>query len=658
MSNQYEADGIQVLRGLEPVKARPGMYTRTDAPTHILQEVLDNAADEALAGFAKNISVTIYADGSAEVSDDGRGIPIEVPKGEAVPAVELVFTQLHSGGKFSKNDESSAYRFSGGLHGVGVSVTNALSTRLEVEVHRDGKKYTLAFSAGDVIEPLKQSGTCLKRETGTRVRCWPDPKYFDSPKINLKEIEHLVKSKAVLMPGVAMKLFIEVNGELVEKSWVYESGISQYLAEAIAAELNEVEDEFRIPIVSGGFFHEETAEVFSKGEGAEMAIAFMPGGGGSGESYVNLIPTIHGGTHDAGLRQGLFDAIRTFMEHHNLMQKGVKVAPEDVWSNLKFVLSAKILDPQFQGQTKEKLTSRDAMKLVSSAVKYVVEPWLNSNTDQGKRIAELVNRSASARSKSAQKIEKRKSSGINMMPAKLTDCEAAGTMAAEIFLVEGDSAGGSAKMARNKEYQSILPLRGKVLNTWEIDAGQILGNNEVHDIFVALGINPHTEGTVDSIKNLRYGRVCILSDADVDGSHIQTLLLALFMKHAPDLVLSGHVYISKPPLYRIDVPSHGKNKPARKIYISDDEEKFSMIDRLKREGLSEDKLTIQRFKGLGEMNPDQLWETTLCPDTRRLSQVRVDNDPTTMFTMLMSKNESSARREWMERRGNDIEADV
>ena len=657
---EYDADSVRVLRGLEPVRARPGMYTRTDSPTHIVQEVIDNAADEALGGHASHISVTVFKDGAVEVSDNGRGIPVEIPTGESQPAVELVFVQLHAGGKFDKEDESSSYRFSGGLHGVGVSVTNALSTRLEVKVKRGGKIHGLTFANGDCIEPLTEIGKCLKKDTGTTVKCWPDPKYFDSPRVSLSQLEHLIKSKAVLLRGVSVTLTTENADGFEERSWTYEGGLPQYLDEMIG-ERDEVENEPQIPIISGEFYHNENNEGISKGEGSLWALSFGAGGA-RGESYVNLIPTLSGGTHEAGLRNGVFESVKSFMEHHSMMQRGVKISSEDVWNNVCYVLAAKVLDPQFQGQTKEKLTNRDAMKMVASSVKPIMETWLSQNVEYAKRISDLVNRSAAARNKSTQKIEKRKSSGVNMMPSKLTDCEAAGTMAAELFLVEGDSAGGSAKMGRNNEFQSLLPLRGKVLNTWEVDAGRIFGNSEVHDIFVALGIEPHTINDNPDFSGLRYGKLCILSDADVDGSHIQVLLLTLFLRHAPKLIERGHVYISQPPLYRIDVPAQGKNKPARKIYVSDDAEKISTLEKLKREGVSEDKVGIQRFKGLGEMNPDQLWETTLCPDTRRLVQVRMPEGESKvahkMFDMLMAKNESAARKEWIERRGNDVEADV
>lgn len=658
---EYDADSVKVLRGLEPVRARPGMYTRTDSPTHIVQEVIDNAADEALGGHATNIHVTIYKDGAVQVSDNGRGIPVQIPTGETQAAVELVFVQLHAGGKFDKEDESSSYRFSGGLHGVGVSVTNALSTRLEVQVKRDGNIYQIAFANGERVQALEITGKCAKKDTGTSVKCWPDPQYFDAPRVSLSQLEHLIKSKAVLLRGVTVTLSIESENGFDEKSWTYTGGLPQYLDELIGERQMEEGQEAPIPIISGEFYAEENADAVSKGEGAIWALSFGMGGG-RGESYVNLIPTLSGGTHEAGMRNGVFEAVKTFMEHHSMMQRGVKISAEDVWNNVCYVLAAKVLDPQFQGQTKEKLTNRDAMKMIAASVKPMMENWLTQNIDFAKRISDLVNSTAAARNKSTQKIEKRKSTGINLMPAKLTDCEAAGTLEAELFLVEGDSAGGSAKMGRNNEFQSLLPLRGKVLNTWEVEAGRIFANSEVHDIFVALGIEPHTMQDEPDFSGLRYGKLCLLSDADVDGSHIQVLLLTLFLKHAPKLIERGHVYISQPPLYRIDVPALGKNKPIRKLYVADDLEKMATIEKLKREGIDEEKLSIQRFKGLGEMNPEQLWETTLCPDTRRLIQVRLPEEASSeafdMFNMLMAKNQAPARKEWIERRGNDVEADV
>lgn len=655
INNEYTADNIKVLRGLEPVKKRPGMYTRTESPTHIVQEVLDNAADEALAGHATHIDLTIYKNGAIEVRDDGRGIPTEIPEGEKLPAVELVFTQLHAGGKFDK-EEGGAYSFSGGLHGVGVSVTNALSTRLEVEVKRKGVVSQIVFANGDRESPLKQVGTCNKGDHGTRVKCWPDPKYFDNPNVSMSEIEHLVKSKAVLMPGVAMRLIVETNDGMQERSWVYPGGIAQYLEETCPAIEDEADKEL-IPIISGEMYIEH-------GEGSAWAIAFRPSAGGKGESFVNLIPTLSGGTHEAGFRNGIFDAIRSFADHHALMPRGVKLTAEDAWSNVQFVLSSKILDPQFQGQTKEKLSSRDALKLTTSTTYPVLESWLNQNPGMGKRIAEMAIQAATLRSKSLVKVEKKKTSGISILPDKLSDCEMAGTPEAEIFIVEGDSAGGSAKMGRDRRTQAILPVKGKIKNTWRVGQDTVLSSKEVHDVYQGIGINPHdlTSGKPSDLSGLRYGKVCILSDADVDGSHIQVLLLTLFIRHAPDLIRNGHLYIAMPPLYRIDAPSKGKGKSEQKLYVADDKEKAHAIDKLVKEGFREDQLTVQRFKGLGEMNPEQLWETTLCPDTRRLVKVVMTEDQMVetleMFDMLMAKEESSQRREWMENKGHLVEADI
>lgn len=664
MSKEYNASNIKVLRGLDPVKKVPGMYTRKEDTTHIVQEVLDNAADEALAGYAKNITVTLFADGSAQIEDDGRGIPVDVSPEENVPAVELVFTQLHSGGKFDKEDDDSSYKFSGGLHGVGVSVTNALSTKLEVEVKRDGQKHYLSFADGYVSSPLTVKGSCAKKDTGTRVRCWPDPKYFDSPNVNIASMTRLVRSKAAFMPGVCMKLNIETSpGVFTEKTWNYADGISQYLAELIGETLANLDPEKPVVSVNGQFYAKENLEGISKDEGASWAVTFFEGAGGGGESYVNLIPTLDGGTHVAGLRSGIFDAIKNFMDHHSLHEKDIKIQAEDVWTNLKFVLSANVLTPQFQGQTKEKLTNREGLKLVSYASKSIFENWLNLNVDSGKKIAEMASKSAAARNKKFVKIERKKSNGMNIMPAKLADCEFGGTLQAELFLVEGDSAGGSAKMARNKDFQAILPLRGKVKNTWNDDQDQILGNREIHDIFSALGIDPHKDNAdPEKLAGLRYGKINILSDADVDGSHIQVLLLTLFLRHAPKLIENGHVYIARPPLFRLDVPAAGKSKPARKIYVADDAEKSKVLRGLIKEGFSEEKITIQRFKGLGEMNPDQLWETTLCPDTRKLSKVTLPeagfSATVPIFDMLVSSDEAADRRAWIESEGYKVEADV
>ena len=647
----YDESSIRVLKGLEPVKQRPGMYTRTENALHILQEVIDNAADEALAGFAKNISVTVHTDGSVSVVDDGRGIPVGKHPEEKVPVVEIVFTRLHAGGKFDKS-AGGAYAFSGGLHGVGVSVTNALSKRLEVTVWRDDGEYRIVFAGGDVAEPLKKIGTASGRR-GTQVRAWPDAKYFDDAAMPSAELARSLKARAVLLPGVSTHLTLEKTGK--RESWRYQGGLKDYLLELIDGESLVVE-----PWVCEGVVG-AADDTFAAGEGAQWAVAWTAEGATPRESFVNLIPTTAGGTHEAGLREGLFAAVKGFIEQHNLTPKGVKVLPEDVFSRVSFVLSAKVLDPQFQGQTKEKLTSRDALRLVATQVKAPLELWLNRDVDSARRIADLAIRAAQTRARSAQKVEKKKGSGVAVLPGKLTDCESTDIARNELFLVEGDSAGGSAKMGRDKEFQAILPLRGKVLNTWETEKERLFANAEVHDIAVALGIDPHGVSDEVNWSNLRYGKVCILSDADVDGAHIQVLLLTLFFKHFPQLVERGHVGVARPPLFRVDVSPSGK-RPARKIYALDEGELTHVLDKLKQEGLRESAWSISRFKGLGEMSAEQLWETTLNPDTRRLSIVgygEVDAvDTAKRFHLLMGRTEAASRRAWLEEKGHEVEVDV
>ena len=648
--SEYSASSIRVLKDLEPVKERPGMYTRTTCPTHIVQEVIDNSADEALAGYAKKIAVLVRADGVIEVSDNGRGIPVEMHPEEGRPAVELVFCKLHAGGKFNKKESGNAYRFSGGLHGVGVSVTNALSIRLEVEIKRGGGIHHIAFGAGFVTEPLSRIGDCGQRNTGTTVRIQPDPKYFDSPKINLAQLEHLLRSKAVLMPNVTVELDIEGQEK---KTWCYQNGMADYL--------NEMMVGTPVAPIFVGEKHVETANGFSVGEGATWALAWFEEGGGKPESYVNLIPTLDGGTHEAGLKAGVFEAIKTFAEHHAILPAKVKLAQEDVCGRMTYLLSAKVLDPQFQGQTKEKLTSRDAYKLVSQMVRDPFELWLNSHADFGKKIAELAVKAAQNRMKSTQKVEKKKSSGIATLPGKLTDCESDDIARNEVFLVEGDSAGGSAKQGRDKETQAVLPLRGKVLNTWEVERDRLFANTEIHDIAVAIGVDPHGPLDAPDLSGLRYGKVCILSDADVDGSHIQVLLLTLFFRHFPKLVEAGHVYVARPPLFRVDVPARGK-KPATKAYALDEGELSAILDKCAKDGVARDKCQISRFKGLGEMNAEQLWDTTLNPDTRRLLPVQLGGlsfaATEGIITQLMGKGEAAARRELMELHGDEVEIDV
>jgi len=654
--SDYSESSIRVLKGLEPVKQRPGMYTRTENPLHIIQEVIDNASDEALGGHCKNILVTLNADSSVTVEDDGRGIPVGLHPEEGVPTVEIVFTRLHAGGKFDKGS-GGAYAFSGGLHGVGVSVTNALSKRLEITVWREAGMHQLTFADGDVIEPLRSQPLSRgDKKNGTRVSIWPDAKYFDSANIPFAELQRLLRSKAVLLPGVKVTLTNAKTGE--SQTWQYDQGLRGYLTEALA---HSSHGEPLIPLFEGEQFANSDSEGFAEGEGASWVVAWTEEGNVVRESYVNLIPTPAGGTHESGLREGLFGAVKSFAEMHSLLPKGVKLLPEDVFARVSFVLSAKVLDPQFQGQIKERLNSRDAVRLVSSFTKPPLELWLNSHVEHGKKLAELVIKQAQSRLRSAQKVEKKKSSGVAVLPGKLTDCESSDITRNEIFLVEGDSAGGSAKMGRDKEFQAILPLRGKVLNSWESERDRLFANNEIHDIAVAIGVDPHGPNDSPDLSNLRYGKICILSDADVDGSHIQVLLLTLFFKHFPQLIARGHICVARPPLFRVDAPARGK-KPAQKIYALDSGELTAIEDKLRKDGVKDGAWAISRFKGLGEMNASQLWETTMNPDTRRLLPVSLgefDQDfSEARFNMLMGKGEAAARRSWIEEHGNAVEADI
>ena len=651
-NSEYSESSIRVLKGLEPVKQRPGMYTRTDNPLHVIQEVLDNAADEALAGYGKKIKVTLHADGSVSVEDDGRGIPFGLHPEENAPVIELVFTRLHAGGKFDKG-KGGAYSFSGGLHGVGVSVTNALSTRLEATSYREGQVARLVFSAGDVIEPLttqpKGEGD---RKQGTTVRAWPDAKYFESSHLPMNELTHLLRSKAVLMPGVSVSLVNEKTRDT--QTWQYKGGLRDYLQQTLNGEPV-------IPLFEGDGFADGGHESFAEGEGAAWCVAFTEDGQPVRESYVNLIPTSAGGTHESGLRDGLFTAVKSFIELHSLLPKGVKLLPEDVFARASYVLSAKVLDPQFQGQIKERLNSRDAVRLVSSFVRPALELWLNQHVEYGKKLAELAIRAAQTRQKAGQKVEKRKGSGVAVLPGKLTDCESRDLAHNEVFLVEGDSAGGSAKMGRDKESQAILPLRGKVLNTWEVERDRLFANTEIHDISVAIGVDPHGPTDSPDLSGLRYGKVCILSDADVDGSHIQVLLLTLFFRHFPKLIEAGHIYVARPPLFRVDVPARGK-KPAAKMYALDDGELAAILDKAEKDGVPREKCQISRFKGLGEMNAEQLWDTTLNPDTRRLLPVQLGSMDFAategLITKLMGKGEAGSRRELMELHGDSVDIDI
>ncbi|QTH72423.1 DNA topoisomerase IV subunit B [Pseudoalteromonas xiamenensis] len=625
MSQQnYNAEAIEVLNGLEPVKRRPGMYTDTTRPNHLGQEVIDNSVDEALAGHATKIDVILHEDNSLEVIDDGRGMPVDIHPEEGIPGVELILTKLHAGGKFSNKN----YQFSGGLHGVGISVVNALSTRVEISVRRDGQVYEMAFEHGDKVQDLEVTGTVGKRNTGTSVHFWPDASYFDSANFSLSKLNHLLKAKAVLCPGLRIRFVNKQTKETQE--WFYEAGLQDYLKDSVSGFETLPNNPFT------GSFSGST-------EGVDWALLWLPEGGESlQESYVNLIPTAQGGTHVNGLRQGLLEAMREFCEFRNLLPRGVKLTPEDIWDKCSYVLSVKMQDPQFAGQTKEKLSSRSCALFVSGIVKDAFSLWLNEHTDTAELIADLCINNAQKRLRAAKKVVRKKVTSGPALPGKLTDCSGSETERAEIFLVEGDSAGGSAKQARDREFQAIMPLRGKILNTWEVESGQILASQEVHDISVALGIDPDSE----DLSGLRYGKVCILADADSDGLHIATLLCALFVKHFPVLVKQGHVFVAMPPLYRIDV---GKEV----YYALDEDEKKGILDRIEAEK-KRGKVNVQRFKGLGEMNPMQLRETTMDPNTRRLVQLTLDEEEQTLevMDMLLAKKRSGDRKQWLEEHGD------
>jgi topoisomerase-4 subunit B len=624
MSSVYDAAAIEVLTGLEPVRKRPGMYTDTSRPNHLAQEVIDNSVDEAIAGFAKRIEVILYKDGSLEVKDDGRGMPVDVHPGEKVSGVEVILTRLHAGGKFSNKN----YRFSGGLHGVGVSVVNALSKHLEVWVRRGGKEYNMAFAGGEKMSELEEVGQVGKANTGTTLRFWPDPKYFDSPKFLVSRLKHILRAKAVLCPGLHVKFFDEAADEREE--WQYQAGLKDYLLETLQG-MELLPEEPFIGAMTG------------QQEATEWAVVWLPAGGELvAESYVNLIPTPQGGTHVNGLRTGLTEAVREFCEFRNLLPRGVRLAPEDVWERCCHILSVKMTDPQFSGQTKERLSSRECAPFVSGVVKDAFSLWLNQHIEIGERIALYAIGNAQARLRAGKQVVRKRVTSGPALPGKLTDCTAQDLSRTELFLVEGDSAGGSAKQARNRDFQAVMPLRGKILNTWEVDPAEVLGSQEVNDIAVAIGVEPGS-GNLDG---LRYGKICILADADSDGAHIATLLCALFLRHFRVLVSAGHVYVAMPPLYRIDI---GKEV----FYALDDGEKQGVLDRIAAEKLK-GKINIQRFKGLGEMNPLQLRETTMDPDTRRLVQLTVEasDDTDVLLDMLLAKRRSTDRREWLEKKGN------
>ncbi|MBT8062540.1 MAG: DNA topoisomerase IV subunit B [Xanthomonadales bacterium] len=623
MSSQYQARDIEVLSGLEPVQRRPGMYTDTSRPNHLVQEVVDNSVDEALANHCKSISVTLHEDGSVEVTDDGRGMPVDLHPEHQIPGVELILTRLHAGGKFDDKN----YQYSGGLHGVGVSVVNALSTDLEVWIKRDGKEHHMTFRDGDKASELETVSTVGRRNTGTRLRFWPDPKYFDSPRISVNRLRHLLRAKAVLCPGLEVKLIHAKSGET--ETWQFEQGLAEYLC-------SELEDEVRLP--------EQPFTGEMKGTDSEVnwALCWLPGGNTLQESYVNLIPTSQGGTHVNGLRTGLVEALREFCELHNLLPRGVRLAPDDIWDRIGFILSVRLGDPQFSGQTKERLSSRSAATFVSGVVKDAFSLWLNQHVNDGEEIAALAIANAHRRMKKSRKVARKKVTSGPALPGKLADCSSQDLAMTELFLVEGDSAGGSAKQARNREYQAILPLRGKILNTWEVESDAVLSNQEVHDISIAIGVDPGS----DKISDLRYGKVIILADADSDGLHIATLLAALFMKHFRPLVETGHIFVAMPPLYRIDV---GKET----FYALDADERAGVMERIAAEK-KKGKVTETRFKGLGEMNPLQLRESTIDPDTRRLVQLTIENESATCKTMdmLLAKKRAADRKKWLETKGD------
>ncbi len=623
-ATSYDASAIEVLSGLDPVRKRPGMYTDTTRPNHLAQEVIDNSVDEAIAGHASVVAVILYADGSLSVEDDGRGMPVDIHPEEGIPGVELILTRLHAGGKFSDRN----YRFSGGLHGVGVSVVNALSSHLEVWVKRNGKEYNMAFAGGDKVSDLEEIGTVGRRVTGTTLRFWPDPRYFDSPKFSIPRLKHVLRAKAVLCPGLKVAFTDEATGE--KTLWHYEDGFTDYLKEALG----------KIPLLPDPPF---VGHVSGPREAVDWALTWLPEGGEPvAESYVNLIPTPQGGTHVNGLRGGVTDAVREFCEFRNLVPRGLRIAPEDVWEGCCYVLSAKMQDPQFSGQTKERLSSRECAVFVAGVVKDTLSLWLNQHPETGERIAQLALANAQKRLRASRKVVRKQVTSGPALPGKLTDCTAQDAGRTELFLVEGDSAGGSAKQARNREFQAVMPLRGKILNTWEVDSAEVMASQEVHDIAVAIGVDPGSS----ELSGLRYGKICILADADSDGLHIATLLCALFVRHFRPLVEAGHVHVAMPPLFRVDV---GKEV----FYALDEAEKQGILDRIAAEK-KKGKINVTRFKGLGEMNPLQLRETTMDPATRRLVQLTLEagDDTLALMDMLLAKKRAGDRKNWLEEKGN------
>lgn len=644
----YNESSFKILEGLEPVRLRPGQFTHTENPLHIVQEVIDNGVDEALAGFATCLKVSLLADGVIEVEDDGRGIPVGKHPEKKIPVIQAAFGTLYAGGKFEKAG-AGAYTYAGGLHGVGVAVTNALSEFLEAEVKRDGKLYKIRFEDGELAKELKTAGA--SKGTGTLVRFKPNGKYFDTAELPVEALRELLKAKAALLPSFKVEFLDNRDGKGQVEVYQYQDGLKSLLSEVSDGEAPLVE------VLSAEWYAGEADEGFTSGEGAAWAFSWYEDGTGEGKSFVNLIPTPLGGTHVSGLKSAVFEVIKTYIEHHNLLPKGVRLTADDCFKTAGYVLSAKLLDPSFANQTKDKLTSREAVKTLEKVVRPSVEAWFNLNPGPAKVIADLAIKNAAARQRAGAKVERRKTSGVVLLPGKLSDCESSNNEETEIYLVEGDSAGGSAKQARDKYYQAIFPMRGKSMNVWEKDSTEAMANEEIHDLSMAMGIAPHARTEEINLAKLRYGKVIILSDADVDGEHIRALLLTLFFKHFPQLIEQGHIYVANPPLYRVDADAEGKKKPAKKLYAMDAAELKSIEEHLKKEGRKN--WRIGRFKGLGEMDPPELWETTLSPETRKLQRVVLPeterNGAVEVFNLLMSKTRAGDRRAWMERRGAEVE---
>lgn len=670
-NNSYDSSSIRVLKGLEPVKSRPGMYTRVENPNHIIYEVIDNAQDEALAGFATKIKVSVRNGEVVTVSDNGRGIPVDSMKEQGGrSAAEVIFTELHSGGKFDK-DSGGAYSFAGGLHGVGVSVTNALSLELQAIIKRGGGEYKIRFENGELVEPLHQTeNKYRKNDTGTTIIARPDGKYFESPKIQVEQLKNYMRVKSALLNGVEITF---QNNDDEPLSWNYPTLMDYLIAESNKSNHDgtywlSLSENFEPNNTSFVWNFErylsEDSSLGKKGEGLHVVMGFLEEGKRFSESFVNLIPTLNGGSHERGLKNGLFEGLRNFMNHYNLMPAKVSLEADDLWSKCSFVLSSKILDPQFQGQTKEKLVSESAAKLNIGLVKDNFELWLSDNVQFGRLLAEHVISNAQKRTKSEVKVERKRSGGGTTLPGKLTDCDGTDHEKSELFLVEGDSAAGSAKMGRNKDFQAILPMRGKIMNTWEVDVEKLFSSDTIQDLTIAFGVPPHTLDEEVDFSKLRYNKICTLCDADVDGRHIEVLVITLMLKHFPQIITRGHFYVAKAPLYRIDYPSTKKNKSKldAKQYVQDEDEKDALLKSLAKQGYTEENWKVSRFKGLGEMNPVQLWETTLDPENRCLLQLLIDRDhlegELEMFNMLMSSKTSKQRKEWMETNGNTVEVDA